>query len=186
MENKSQFSWTKGVTFVFKHEGDIIEAWSSSFSGLEKVFCNGELVQSKRSFSKKSTINFRYRNNNFSIEFYISSLTSESGYCTLSKNNKPIQRQKLSFLSDAEVKTEKNKTTIESIVLNIVAYLLIGLLLSVLMKTFELPMSAFWIALGVIIFLHMIYDLIYVDKIRLKINFNPVFETEQLDDKDKN
>ena len=52
------FSFYNGYTFSFDVEGNNIQAWFSTLSGLEKIYVNGDLVASQRSFKRKTSNSF--------------------------------------------------------------------------------------------------------------------------------
>jgi hypothetical protein len=97
MGKEKIFSIRKGYTFSFEDEGNVIDAWFSTLSGLEKVYVNGELVSSQRNISTNSTNHFKIGVNEYSINLKAVSLLSGPLVCTLSKNGREYKRQKLVF-----------------------------------------------------------------------------------------
>ena len=92
----SEFSYLKGVTFVFNDDSNEIKAWFSSFTGLEKIYVNDALVLSRRSLSIKSKSTFQIGNNLYSVVFHVENLIQGSVVCTLSKNGVAHQCKKFS------------------------------------------------------------------------------------------
>ena len=93
------FSFRKGYTFSFEEEGNAIDAWFSAFSGLEKVYLNGELVCCQRNLSTDSTNSFYIGAKEYSTNLNAVSVLKGPFVCTLSKNGKEYKRQKLVFLN---------------------------------------------------------------------------------------
>lgn len=97
MSTEKIFSIVKGYTFSFEEEGNVIDAWFSTFSGLEKVYVNGELVSSQRTLSTNSTNSFNIGENEYSTNLKAVSLLKGPVVCTLSKNGREYKRQKMIF-----------------------------------------------------------------------------------------
>ena len=95
MSKKKVFSFLKGYTFSFEDEGNNIQAWFSALSGLEKVYVNGDLVTSQRNYSKKSSLSFSISGNAYTRHMEVTSLLKGPFVCTLTKNSRILQRQKL-------------------------------------------------------------------------------------------
>jgi hypothetical protein len=99
MSKQKPFSFTKCYSLTFEDEASQIEAWFSNFSGLEKVYVNGELVSSQRTLSKDSTNTFKIGENEYSTNLHTASLFKGPSICTLCKNGNVYRRQKLRFPS---------------------------------------------------------------------------------------
>jgi len=97
MNKQKEFSYTKGFSFLFEEGGSEIEAWFSAFSGLEKVFVNGELVSSQRNRSKNSTQIFKIGENEYSTNTQVNSVYKGPIVCTLNKNGEAHKRLKLVY-----------------------------------------------------------------------------------------
>jgi len=98
MNAKKPISYVKGYTFSFKDEGNIIDAWFSCLSGLEKIFVNGVLVSKKRNYSKDSSSTFKVGENEYSTTIHVKNILIGPFVCTLNKNGKAYGRQKLVFI----------------------------------------------------------------------------------------
>ena len=97
MSEKKSFSFLKGYSFSFDDGGRKIEAWFSAFSGMEKVFVDGNLVSSQRTLSTESSHNFSIGEDCYSTSMNAVSLFRGPFLCTLSKNGKEFKRQKLVY-----------------------------------------------------------------------------------------
>ncbi|MFV0478755.1 MAG: hypothetical protein ACK5ME_13110 [Parahaliea sp.] len=97
MSEKKTFSFSKGYSFLFEEEGNTIEAWFSAFSGLEKVYVNGNLVCRQRSYSTDSSNSFCVGPSKYTTNLNTTSLLKGPFVCTLIKNGKPYKQQKLIF-----------------------------------------------------------------------------------------
>ncbi|WP_111641201.1 hypothetical protein [Marinimicrobium alkaliphilum] len=97
MSKEKAFSFIKGYSFSFEDEGRKIEAWFSTFSGLEKVYVDGELVSSQRNFAKESSNTFVIGADEYATRLKMVSLLKGPFECTLSKNGNALRRQKMVF-----------------------------------------------------------------------------------------
>ena len=98
MERESKqklISPIKGYAFDFECEGHRIDAWVSTFSGLERVFVDGTLVAEQRNFNKRSSNTFSVGNAKCSTSLDVESLLKGPFVCTLFRNGKPFKRQSL-------------------------------------------------------------------------------------------
>lgn len=95
MSEKKLYSFLKGYSFTFDDDGREIKAWFSVFSGKEKVFVDGNLISSKRTFSRDSSHKFSIGNDNYSTHMDAVSHFRGPLLCTLCKNGKEMKRQKL-------------------------------------------------------------------------------------------
>ena len=141
MSNKKAFGFLKGYSFLFEDDGCKIEAWFSTFSGLEKVFVNGDLVASKRSFSKKTENIFMIGENKYSTTMTTVSLMRGPSICTLYKNGKEYKRKKLVFPANENRKTR-------SFILMILFFVTLGVGYGIAESYYELPGYLFFIFLA--------------------------------------
>lgn len=170
MGNKNIFSCIKGYSFTFDVEDHHINAWFSAISGLEKVFVNGKLVASQRSFSKKSTNQFKIGENEYSTTLQIESLLKGPFVCTLNKNGKDVRRQRLVF---PRSKGEKKKV---QLIIQLVAIILLGVTFSIIKRKFNLVDEATYIFL-IIVFLVVF---IFQYKLNKNKNMKPLIEDEEI------
>ncbi|MET0355478.1 MAG: hypothetical protein ABW044_01810, partial [Cellvibrio sp.] len=101
--SNSEFSFLRGVSFVFNDDGNEIKAWFSAFTGLEKVYVNGALVLSQRNLSIKSKSTFQIDNNLYSVVFQVENFLNGTVMCTLSRNGVAYQRKKFVSLIEQPI-----------------------------------------------------------------------------------
>lgn len=152
MVEDDSFSCTRGYSFSFEDNGNIINAWFSAFSGKEKVFVNGKLISSQRNFSKNSVNTFTLNDDTYSTTLNVESLLKGPFICTLTKNNKPYKRKKLIFQN-----LGKNGN-MKSFIYGIIPYIILGLILGVAELYFQLSDMVVWGIIIGVVFLHSIYD----------------------------
>jgi hypothetical protein len=90
-ELTSEVNYRDGYHFDFEVDGHNVHAHGSSKSGKETVLVNGEIVAEKRSFRRKSTLNFSIEENTYEIEFNMVNMLTGELHCTLIKNNMHIK-----------------------------------------------------------------------------------------------
>ncbi|WP_299074895.1 hypothetical protein [uncultured Paraglaciecola sp.] len=102
-------SLATGYNFEFSHDGKIIRAVGSALSGKEQVFCNDQLVASKRSLGIKSRLPFELDNNQYEVEFKATNFFTGEIQCSLLKGGALIESQKQTIDKKYQV-TGKTKT----------------------------------------------------------------------------
>ncbi|MGD8176900.1 hypothetical protein [Marinimicrobium sp. ARAG 43.8] len=165
MSNKT-FSLVKGYAFRFEDEGRVIEAWFSALSGREKVFVNGEMVLSQTNLSKQSSKTFRIGENDYSITLYIESLLNGPVVCTLAKNGKDCQRQRLIFPQ------RKSRLGRFGVALNLLFFIVLGIVAGFATAYWQLPAHWSYVAVGLLVAAVVIYQ---INNIR---HLEPVIENE--------
>ena len=133
MNENNPFSFTKGYSFLFEDEGIKIKAWFSSFSGLEKIYVNKELILTQRKYSKDSISKFNISNNNYSVSLKVESFVKGPFICTLNKNGIAIKRQSLQF-----PRKRDNKKKV-AYIFELSVYITIGAILGVINSNINLP-----------------------------------------------
>ena len=94
METKTYKEIRKeGYNFHFDVDGHHIHSYGSSMSGKEIVYVDGEVVNERRSFRKRSQIEFYLGNNKYEIEYNMISLLTGELHCTLIKNGVHVETQ---------------------------------------------------------------------------------------------
>lgn len=170
MTTRKSFSFFRGYSFSFKTEGCYIEAWFSSFSGLEKVFVNGVLVSSQRNFSKDSTSAFKIGENEYSTTLQVKNLLKGPFVCTLSKNGTAFKRQRLVFPQ------ENNQSRKVPYLFQFLLFILLGIVFSVSKSFFDLPEASNYIFLSILFLLVFVYQY----KFRKNKNAKPLIEDEEI------
>lgn len=151
MDKAKPFSFLKGYSFSFEDDGNQIDAWFSAYSGLEKVFVNGQLVSKQRNLSTDSTSTFKLGNHEYSINLNAKSLLKGPFICTLTKDGENYKRQKLVFPLNEERKGK------HSIALRFLFFIILGVIFGVLISLWQLPKEVSIYALGslfLVVFLH--------------------------------
>lgn len=92
-----EFGFFKGYTFVFCEGNNIIKAWFSCLSGLEKVYVNDSLVSEQRNYKTDSENTFNVGKDTYASKFSTESILKGPFVCDLHKNGQLIKRQKLIF-----------------------------------------------------------------------------------------
>jgi len=168
MTTNSTFSFVKGYSFSFEDEGRLIEAWFSAFSGLEKVFVNGELVSSQRNYSKNSTNLFEIGENEYSTSLEVVSLLKGPFICTLRKNGEAYKRKKLIF-PRAVANSSKNP-----FILRFLFYILLGLVFGFSKNYFDFPSWSTYI------FLAILFIFVFAYHYKTNKNGGPLIEDEEI------
>ncbi len=168
MSKKKEFSFTKGYTFTFEEDGAVIEAWFSAFSGLEKVFVNGELVSSKRNLSTDSTNSFSIGGDEYSTNLNAVSLMKGPFVCTLSKNGKEYKRQKLIF-----TKAGPSRKSL-SFIIRLSFFTFLGICFGVAHTYWQLPKESIYI------FIALIFVIVFIYSFRSNKDKGPIIEHEEI------
>lgn len=87
-----------GFTFDFVDAGHNIKARCSSMSGKESVFLDDNLMCEKRSFRRKSSMDFVFSGNKYEVEFNVVDILKGETHCTLIKNDLHIKTIKKALL----------------------------------------------------------------------------------------
>jgi hypothetical protein len=169
MERKEASDSGLGYKFSFEDEGNVIEAWFSAVSGLEKVYVNGQLVAEQRNLSRKSVNTFSIDGNEYSTGLEIVSALKGPILCTLQKNGKNFRRQKLIFRPDEPPEERPHFLKKLSV------FLLFGALFGFAHSYWQLPDKALYL------FIALLLLLFFVDSIP-KASGDPVIEEEDIQD----
>ncbi len=126
-------SYRGGFTFDFDEAGHTINVHCSSVSGKESVYVDGELVTSKRTFRRKSSLTFAIGTDNYEIEFNVVDMRKGETHCTLIKNDVHVKTIKKALLKSNQITGKSGwlKVTLIFIVGAISGYLLMRYLLTV-------------------------------------------------------
>jgi hypothetical protein len=144
MSKEKTFSLRKGFTFSFEDEGSTIDAWFSAFTGLEKVYVNGELISSQRNLSTDSTNSFNIGVNQYSTNLNVESLLKGPFVCTLSKNGDAYKRQRLLFPK------AKPSSKGMSFLVSFFLFLVLGILFGLARSYWQLPSESIYIFIVVL------------------------------------
>ena len=160
LPEKSTYSFKKGLWFVFKNEKETIRFWVASFSGVEKMFFNNELVS-----EKKSRTNFKTKHNyttvngdDYEVALSVKIKKKRGNQCVLKKNNVLIGDM---FFGPEQY----NKSKLWAFAILFFVFTVCVLLAE---KIYELPKMYGYTMLGVFWLLFMI--------VLLKNNLKPVFQ----------
>lgn len=168
MNKKKPFSLIKGYSFTFQEAGHQIKAWYSVFSGLEKVYVDGELVSSQRNLSTNSTNTFKIGENEYSTNLQAISLLKGPFVCTLSKNGVFYKRQKLIF---PKLVQRKDRMHLLLILLFCAGS---GVAFAIAKDFWQLPNYFLFIFLGVI------FLVVYLYSLKTSKGSGPVIEEENI------
>jgi len=168
MSKEKIFSLRKGFTFSFEDEGNTIDAWFSAFSGLEKVYVNGDLISSQRNLSTDSTNSFNVGANEYSTNLNVASLLKGPFLCTLSKNGDAYRRQRLLFPK------AKPSSKWKSFLVSFLLFLVLGILFGLARSYWQLPSESIYIFIAV---LSVIVFPFYSEKYK---GTGPVIENEKI------
>jgi hypothetical protein len=144
MSKEKTFSLRKGFTFSFEDEGSTIDAWFSAFTGLEKVYVNGELISSQRNLSTDSTNSFNIGVNQYSTNLNAESILKGPFVCTLSKNGDAYKRQRLLFPK------AKPSSKGMSFLVSFLLFLVLGVLFGLARSYWQLPSESIYIFIAVL------------------------------------
>ena len=95
----NQFVFFRGYSFRFEDDSNVIEAWFSSISGLEKVKVNTQLVAEQRNLSTNSSTSFEVQGTLYNTNIEVKSLFKGPFVCSLFKNGELFKQQRLVFLA---------------------------------------------------------------------------------------
>jgi hypothetical protein len=90
----SNVGYLDGYHFEFEIDGYKIHTHGSAKSGKEQVYINDKKIAEKRSFKRKSILNFVLDENKYEIEFNMVSLLTGELHCSLIKNGTHIKTHK--------------------------------------------------------------------------------------------
>jgi len=112
-------SYRDGFSYDFEDAGHVIHVHCSSISGKESIYLDGDLIASKRSFKRKSSMTFNIGEDNYEIEFNVVDMLKGETHCTLIKNDVHVKTIKKALLI-------KNQLSGKNAWLKILAYFVIG------------------------------------------------------------
>lgn len=87
----AQFSLPSGLKVNFQDEGHEIIFWVSPLTGNEKVFVDKKNVSQKRTFRRSTKHSFELNENDYEIEFSLTSLIKYTWSCSLYRNGELIK-----------------------------------------------------------------------------------------------
>ncbi len=96
-------SYRNGFNFEFEDANHLINVHCSSVSGKESIYLDGELVASKRSFRRKSSMTFSIDGDNYEVEFNVVDMLKGETHCTLIKNNLHVKTIKKALLKKNQI-----------------------------------------------------------------------------------
>jgi hypothetical protein len=86
----SNASLSKGMWYVF-HDGDnVIRAWGSGWTGLERVYFNNELVARHHHFKRLESISFEKNNHQYRIQCFSTSLQKWQARCVFWRDGEKL------------------------------------------------------------------------------------------------
>ena len=96
-------NYRDGFNFDFEDAGHVINVHCSSVSGKESIYLDGELVASKRSYRRKSSMKFTVDENNYEVEFNVVDMLKGETHCTLIKNDLHVKTIKKALLKKNQI-----------------------------------------------------------------------------------
>jgi len=159
MNKDENLNLKEGLLFTFDDLDNQIELKCSPYSGLEEVFVNGELVTSKRSYSKNSTVNFDIGKNAYTLNLKTDSLLKGPITCTLSRNGTP-QKKKQIVIIPPEIETVPSEKVAlkKSSYKEYVLYFILGILFVIVKIQWELPFVSFFYFIGAVFIFVLIIE----------------------------
>ena len=91
-------NYSDGFSFDFEDAEHVINVRCSSFSGKESIYLDDQLIASKRSFKRKSSMSFTIGENNYESEFNVVNMFKAEVHCTLIKNDVHVKTIKKALL----------------------------------------------------------------------------------------
>jgi hypothetical protein len=115
-------NYRDGFNFDFEEAGHVINVHCSSVSGKESIYLDDQLIASKRSFKRRSSMSFNIGEDNYEIEFNVVNMFKGETHCTLIKNDVHVKTLKKALLMKYQLPGGKNAS------LTIFAYFVIGVI----------------------------------------------------------
>jgi hypothetical protein len=95
---KNKFSWRTGVDLYLTHAGNRICVNNSSWSGVERVYVNGELIIARLNmFSKTGTHTFSVAGIDYVLVLYVASIMKGRINATLYANNEKVDFEEINI-----------------------------------------------------------------------------------------
>lgn len=94
---REKVSLKHGYWFYFEDEGTQIVAHGSALSGKEAVFIDGEIASTKRSFKRKSSLEFQCQGHNYQVVFFMESILTGTVSCSLYKEGELVSSTTKSY-----------------------------------------------------------------------------------------
>lgn len=112
-------SYREGFSFDFTDADHNISVRCSSITGKETVYVDDNLVAEKRSFRRKSSMNFNIGEDSYEVEFNVVNMLKGETHCTLIKNEAHLKTIKKALL-------KKNQLTGKNIWIKLPLYFVCG------------------------------------------------------------
>jgi len=103
--NESEISLLAGLKFNFYDDDREIIAYSSSFSGKEIIYLNGINISEQRSFKVRSIHQLKVQEDDYEVEFNVTSFLKSKIECTLIKNGVHVKTIKLQVATIKQLMT---------------------------------------------------------------------------------
>ncbi len=91
-----QIDWRDGIQCFFDTDGITIEVWGSSWSGMEEVRVDGELVSRQRVFRRGSSHRFTAKGHDFEVRLRCLSMATGTFVIELLRDGVPIDSDQAS------------------------------------------------------------------------------------------
>jgi hypothetical protein len=91
-------NYRDGFNFDFEDAGHVINVHCSSVSGKESIYLDNQLIASKRSFKRRSSMSFTIGEDNYEVEFNVVNMFKGETHCTLIKNDVHVKTIKKALL----------------------------------------------------------------------------------------
>jgi len=135
---KPESSFRKGLTFRCLDGDNEIRVWTSSFSGMEKVYLNNKLISEARSFKLSKTQEFSDElGNNYSVEIKMESMRKPILHCIFRKNEQTLKTVIAKYVAG------KNFTPTRVILLVSLIFIS-SLILNLAIRIYRIPESLFF------------------------------------------
>ena len=96
-------NYSDGFTFDFNDDGRLISVFGSAWTGKESVSFNGQVVAEKRSYTRKSVIEFTIEEDDYEVEFNMVDMLRGELHCTLIKNGVHFKTSKKALVNKYQI-----------------------------------------------------------------------------------
>lgn len=156
----SDASVKNGIWLIHQDEDNVIQLWSSTLTGNEKIYLNNNLVSEKRSYKKNSHHSFKDSDQNeYRVQYRTIHRRHGPIECVVFKNDVEIRKFKIQYIRNSNL-----KPILMYFLILILILIPLGIILQLLTKMgyFEKELGPlFLLALALVLLYFRLPDLLY-------------------------